>query len=355
MSAVLNPTRPLIKSPLIKSVNTPLTLAIDAMGGDIGATAIVPAVLEVMAEQSDVQCILVGQQDILDQLWLQGGKPYSDRLRVHHAEQIVEMGERAQDALRKKKDSSMRVAIDLVKEGAAHACVSAGNTGALMATARFVLKTIEGIDRPAILSRIPLHDGHTHMLDLGANADCTAQHLFQFAIMGSVIAADLNEVARPRVGLLNIGAEDIKGNELVQEASKLLQKSSLNYIGFIEGNDIFGGDVDVVVTDGFTGNVALKTMEGLVSMLGSTLKTEYTRNPLRKLSALASMPVLNAVKRRFDPRKHNGASMVGLNGVVIKSHGSADSFSFAHAIRVAIVEARKGVPSQVGRLLESQV
>ncbi|HEX2585963.1 MAG TPA: phosphate acyltransferase PlsX [Steroidobacteraceae bacterium] len=336
-------------------LNTPLTLAIDAMGGDVGPSATVPAVIEVLAEQPDVQCILVGQQAILEQLWLQQGRRFSDRLRIRHAEQVVEMGERAQDALRKKKDSSMRVAIDLVKEGVAHACVSAGNTGALMATARFVLKTIEGIDRPAILTRIPAHHGHTHMLDLGANADCTAQHLLQFAIMGSVIASDLDEVAQPRVGLLNIGAEDIKGNELVQEAAKLLQKSSLNYIGFVEGNDIFSGDVDVVVTDGFTGNVALKTMEGLVSMLSSTLKTEYTRNPLRRFGALASLPVLNAVKRRFDPRQHNGASMVGLNGVVIKSHGSADAFSFANAIRVAIVEARKGVPSQVGRLLESQV
>jgi glycerol-3-phosphate acyltransferase PlsX len=350
MSAVLSPHRS-----LIKPLDTPLTLAIDAMGGDIGATAIVPAVLEVLAEQKDVQCILVGQQNVLDQLWLQQGKPFTDRLRIHHAEQVVEMGERAQDALRKKKDSSMRVAIDLVKEGVAHGCVSAGNTGALMATARFVLKTIQGIDRPAILFRIPSHHGHTHMLDLGANADCSPEHLLQFALMGSVIASDLSEVARPRVGLLNIGAEDIKGNELVQQAHKLLQNTSLNYIGFIEGNDIFGGDVDVVVTDGFTGNVALKTMEGLVSMLGSTLKTEYTRTPLRRLGALASLPVINAVKRRFDPRQHNGASMVGLNGVVIKSHGNADAFSFAHAIRVAIVEARKGVPSQVGRLLESQV
>lgn len=350
MSAVLSANRPL-HIPL----DTPLTLAIDAMGGDIGPTAIIPAVLEVLAEQKDVQCILVGQQSVVEQLWLQNGKPFSDRLRVHHAEQTVEMGERARDALRKKKDSSMRVAIDLVKAGQAHACVSAGNTGALMATARFVLKTIAGIDRPAILSRIPARHGHTHMLDLGANADCTAQHLLQFAIMGSVIATDLNEASRPRVGLLNIGVEDIKGNELVQEAAKLLQKTSLNYIGFVEGDDIFSGDVDVVVTDGFTGNVALKTMEGLVSMLGSTLKTEYTRSPLRRLSGLASLPVLNAVKRRFDPRQRNGASMVGLNGVVIKSHGHADAFAFAHAIRVAIVEARKGVPSQVGRLLETQV
>jgi len=350
MSAVLSQNQL-----LLKPLDTLLTLAIDAMGGDIGASATVPAVLEVLAEQTDLHCILVGRREVLEQLWQQHGKPFADRLHIHAAEQVVEMGERAQDALRKKKDSSMRVSIDLVKEGRAHACVSAGNTGALMATARFVLKTIQGIDRPAILFRIPSHHGHTHMLDLGANADCTPEHLLQFALMGSVVASDLDEVARPRVGLLNIGAEDIKGNDLVQQANKLLQKTSLNYIGFIEGNDIFGGDVDVVVTDGFTGNVALKTMEGLVSMLGSTLKTEYTRNPLRRFGALVSLPVLNAVKRRFDPRQHNGASMVGLNGVVIKSHGSADAFSFAHAIRVAIVEARKGVPSQVGRMLESQV
>ena len=339
---------------LSKPLST-LTLAIDAMGGDIGAVAIVPAVLEVLGEQSDVNFILVGQQDIIEPLWQQHDKSFAARFRIHHASQTVAMGERAQDALRKKKDSSMRVALNLVKEGVANACVSAGNTGALMATARFVLKTIPGIDRPAMLSRIPAHHGHTHMLDLGANADCSAQHLLQFAIMGSVVAADLNGIARPRVGLLNIGQEDIKGNELVQEAAKLLQHSALNYIGFIEGNDIFSGEVDVVVTDGFTGNVALKTMEGLVSMLGSTLKTEYTRTPLRRLSALASLPVINAVKKRFDPRQHNGASMVGLKGVVIKSHGSADAYSFAHAIRVAIVEARKGVPSQLGRLLETQV
>jgi glycerol-3-phosphate acyltransferase PlsX len=223
-----------------------------------------------------------------------------------------------------------------------------------MATARFVLKTIPGIDRPAILSRIPAHHGFTYMLDLGANADCTPEHLLQFAVMGSVVAADLHGMIRPRIGLLNIGSEATKGNELVQEAAKLLQKSTLNYIGFVEGNDIFGGDVDVVVTDGFTGNVALKTMEGVARMFGATLKSEYTRSLLRRLSALASRPVLNSIKKRFDPGQHNGASMVGLNGVVIKSHGSADALSFANAIRVAIVEARKGVPSQVSQLLQEQ-
>lgn len=325
------------------------------MGGDHGPPTAVPAVLEVLAEQPDIKFILVGQEDVVASLWAQCGRPFADRLQIQHASQVVAMGERPQDAMRKKKDSSMRVSLNLVKAGVADACVSAGNTGALMATARFVLKTIPGIDRPAILSRIPAHHGHTHMLDLGANADCSPEHLLQFAVMGCVVATDMHGMPRPRIGLLNIGSEDIKGNELVQEAAKLLQKSTLNYIGFVEGNDIFGGDVDVVVTDGFTGNVALKTMEGAARMFGATLKSEYTRSPLRRLSALASMSVLKAVKKRFDPGQHNGASMVGLNGVVIKSHGSADAASFANAIRVAIVEARKGVPSQVSQLLQEQV
>ncbi|MGD9842379.1 MAG: phosphate acyltransferase PlsX [Steroidobacteraceae bacterium] len=331
-----------------------LSIAIDAMGGDHGPPIVVPAVLAVLAEQQDVQIILVGQQETLSPLVAQGSSALTNRLRIHHATQMVTMDERPQDALRKKKDSSMRVALDLLKSGEVQACVSAGNTGALMATARFVLKTIAGIDRPAILSRIPAHHGHTYMLDLGANADCLPEHLLQFAVMGSVVATDLQGMPRPRIGLLNIGSESMKGNELVQEAAKLLQNSTLNYIGFVEGNDIFGGDVDVVVTDGFTGNVALKTMEGAARMIGATLKSEYTRNPLRRLSALASLPVLNAIKKRFDPGQHNGASMVGLNGVVIKSHGSADAESFANAIRVALVESRKGVPSQVSQLLQEQ-
>lgn len=332
-----------------------LTIAIDAMGGDHGPPTAVPAVLAVLAQQPDVSFILVGDQHILAPMLVQRRVAVSDRLRIHHAGQVVEMGEKPQDALRKKKDSSMRVALDLLKEGQADAVVSAGNTGALMATARFVLKTIAGIDRPAILARIPAHHGYTYMLDLGANVDCLPEHLLQFAVMGAVVAADLQGTVRPRIGLLNIGSEDIKGNELVQETAKLLQKSTLNYIGFVEGNDIFGGDVDVVVTDGFTGNVALKTMEGAARMIGATLKSEYTRTPLRRLSALLSLPVLKSIRKRFDPGQLNGASMVGLNGVVIKSHGSADAASFANAIHVAIVEARKGVPSQVGRLLQEQV
>lgn len=339
---------------MVKPNSSSLTIAIDAMGGDHGPSVTVPAALKLLAEQPDLSVVLVGQEPILAPLLGQRHGVFADRLRIHGATQVVEMGEKPQDALRKKKDSSMRVALDLVKEGAAQACVSAGNTGALMATARFVLKTIEGIDRPAILSRIPAHHGHTHMLDLGANADCLPEHLLQFAVMGSVVAADLHGVDRPRVGLLNIGSEDIKGNELVQQAAKLLSTSTLNYIGFVEGNDIFGGDVDVVVTDGFTGNVALKTMEGLARMMAGAIRTEYTRTPLRKLAALASTPVLRSIKQQFDPGRHNGASMVGLNGVVIKSHGSADAASFANAIHVAFIEARKGVPSQVSQLLQEQ-
>lgn len=323
------------------------------MGGDHGPTVAVPAAVAVLAEQSDLRIVLVGQEDVLKPLAARHGGSYAQRLIVHPASQVVEMDERPQEAMRKKKDSSMRVALDLVKAGEAEACVSAGNTGALMATARFVLKTIPGIDRPAILSRIPARNGHTHMLDLGANADCGPENLLQFAMMGSVVAADLQGIERPRVGLLNIGEEEIKGNELVQEANRLLVQSKLNYIGFVEGNDIFSGEVDVVVTDGFTGNVALKTMEGVASMISTTLKTEYTKNPLRRLGALASIPVLNAVKKRFDPRVYNGASMVGLAGVVIKSHGSADAYSFANAIRVGLVEARKGVPTQVSMLLQT--
>jgi glycerol-3-phosphate acyltransferase PlsX len=246
----------------------------------------------------------------------------------------------------------MRVAINLVEQGEAVACVSAGNTGALLATARFVLGMIPGIDRPAIVSTVPAVHGHTVMLDLGANPDCTEEHLVQFAVMGSVIAADLHGIVTPRVGLLNVGEEDIKGTEEIKAAHKRLQASSaINYCGFVEGDDIFSGGVDVVVTDGFTGNVSLKTMEGLARFISGVMKEEFTRDPLRKLGALAATPALNALKGRLDPRGYNGASMVGLDGVVIKSHGGADRVSFANAVRVAVTEARNGVPGQIGNLL----
>jgi glycerol-3-phosphate acyltransferase PlsX len=245
----------------------------------------------------------------------------------------------------------MRVAINLVEQGEAAACVSAGNTGALLATARFVLGMVPGIDRPAIVSAVPSATGYTVMLDLGANPDCNDDHLVQFAVMGSVIASDLHGIEHPRVGLLNVGEEDIKGTEEIKAAHKRLTGSAINYVGFVEGDKIFSGAVDVVVTDGFTGNVSLKTMEGLAKFISGAMKEEFTRNTVRKIGALAAAPTLKALKARLDPRVYNGASMVGLKGVVIKSHGGADRMSFANAVRVAVTEARNGVPVQIGELL----
>lgn len=325
------------------------------MGGDHGPSVTVPAALETLKREADLHIVLVGLREQINPLLGNGAAAFGDRIIVRDATQVVTMEEKPQDALRKKKDSSMRVAIDMVKSGEAHACVSAGNTGALMAIGRFVLKTIDGVDRPAIISRIRARHGHTHMLDLGANSECAAEHLMQFAVMGSVVAADLHGIDKPRVGILNIGEEEMKGDSVVQDAARLLSATTLNYVGFVEGNDIFSGEVDVVVTDGFTGNVALKTMEGLANMLVGALKTEYTRNPLRYIGAAASWPVLRSLRREFDPRTYNGASMVGLNGVVIKSHGGADIMSFGNAIRVGLIEAQKGVPTQIGNLLKAQM
>jgi glycerol-3-phosphate acyltransferase PlsX len=321
-----------------------LVIAVDAMSGDHGPGVAVPAALDVLAATPDLELVLVGRGDDLRPLL--GSTPPA-RCRLVEASEVVGMDERPQDALRRKKNSSMRVAINLVERGEAAACVSAGNTGALLATARFVLGMIPGIDRPAIVSAMPAAHGHTVMLDLGANPDCTADHLVQFAVMGSVIAADLHGTERPRVGLLNIGEEDIKGTEEIREAHRRLATAPVNYVGFVEGTDVFSGDVDVVVTDGFTGNVALKCMEGLARFIGTVMREEFTRSPLRKAGALAASPALNALKQRMDPGAHNGASMVGLQGVVIKSHGGANRAAFANAIRVAIEEARKGVPAQI--------
>ena len=328
-------------------MNAGLILAVDAMSGDHGAEVAVPAALDVLAATPDLELKLVGRGDVLRPL-LGGDR---ERCTVVEASEIVGMDERPQDAVRRKKDSSMRVAINLLKNGEAMACVSAGNTGALLATARFVLGMIPGVDRPAIVSAVPAAHGHTVMLDLGANPDCTADHLVQFAVMGSIIAADLHGFENPRVGLLNIGEEDIKGTDEIREAHRRLASAPINYAGFVEGDDIFSGDIDVVVTDGFTGNVALKTMEGLARFIGGAVREEFTRGGLRKMAALAATPALNALKARLDPRAYNGASMVGLAGVVIKSHGGADRTSFGNAVRVAITEARKGVPAQIGELM----
>jgi glycerol-3-phosphate acyltransferase PlsX len=335
-------------------MNPTVTIALDAMGGDHGPSVTVPAAVNVLAKHPELRLILVGRKEALEPLMKRHSR-LGDRLTLRHASEEVGSDELPSLALRGKKDSSMRVAINLVKSGEADACVSAGNTGALMATARFVLKTVNGIDRPAICALIPSHGGHTHMLDLGANADCTPEQLFQFGVMGAALASAVYSIQEPRVGLLNIGEEEIKGNEKVKEAARLLTASHINYIGFVEGNDIFSRDVDVVVTDGFVGNVSLKTMEGLAKMISQIIREEFRRTFTTKLLALAAMPVLHVVRKRLDTRHYNGASLLGLRGVVVKSHGGADSVGFASAIRIAILEVQNRVPQRIGALMEEQL
>jgi glycerol-3-phosphate acyltransferase PlsX len=274
------------------------------------------------------------------------------QLSLHHASQRVEMDDLPSQALRGKKDSSMRVAIELVKEGAAHACVSAGNTGALVATARFVLHMLPGIDRPAICSAMPTIHGHSHLLDLGANVDSSPEQLFQFGLMGVALTSAVENKENPTVALLNIGEEEIKGNDRVKQAAALMAESGLNYLGFVEGNDIYEGRVDVIVCDGFVGNVALKASEGVAHMLAHFAKEEFTRTQLTRLAAWFSRPVLKALKHRADPRRYNGASLLGLRGIVVKSHGSADELSFANAIREAMLEVQKAVLERIGKQLE---
>ncbi len=314
------------------------------MGGDHGPHVTVPAALAFQARLADVELILVGQREAVEREL--AGKPA--HARVYHASELVAMDEPPAQALRYKKDSSMRVAIDLVKSGDAHACVSAGNTGALMAISRFVLKTLPGIDRPAIATVLPnMRRTNTYVLDLGANVDCTAQHLLQFAIMGAMLVAAVEHKERPTVGLLNIGVEDIKGNEAVKQAAALLRESGLNFVGNVEGDDIYKGNVDVVVCDGFVGNVALKSSEGVAQMMATTLREEFSRTAFAKLAALIALPVLRSFRERLDPRRYNGASLLGLRGIVIKSHGSADPFAFGQALERAVEEVRNEVPQRI--------
>ena len=325
-----------------------ITVAVDCMGGDHGPPVTVPAALEFQRASGDVNLVLVGTgAAIAEELAPRGATP-GPRLRVHAASQVVGMDEPPAQALRFKKDSSMRVAINLVKSGEANACVSAGNTGALMAISRFVLKTLPGIDRPAIATVLPnMRNGYTTVLDLGANVDCTPEQLMQFGVMGAMLVAALEHKERPSVGLLNIGVEDIKGNDTVKRAADLLRDSGLNFIGNVEGDDIYKGTADVVVCDGFVGNAVLKASEGVAQMVGATLKEEFARNPFRRLAAIVSLPVLKAVKNRMDHRRYNGASLLGLRGVVIKSHGSADLYAFGQALRRAEDEVRNDVVQRI--------
>lgn len=330
-----------------------VTIAIDAMGGDHGVSVTVPAAVAYLRDHPDDTIVLVGLPDAIEGALRSAGiSGEYPNLRIHAATEVVGMDEQPQTALRGKKDSSMRVSINLVKSEEASACVSAGNTGALMATARYVLKTLPGIDRPAIASFLPTNKGQVCMLDLGANTDCTAEHLLQFAIMGSTLVTALEHKPNPTVGLLNIGSEDIKGNEVVKQTAELLRGSDLNFYGNVEGDDIFKGVTDVVVCDGFVGNVALKTAEGVAKMMGGFLKEGFSRNLFTKIAALVSLPVLKAFKHRLDHRRYNGASFLGLKGIVVKSHGSADAFAFQCAIERAAEEARGGMLQHISEHVE---
>ncbi|NDG58994.1 MAG: phosphate acyltransferase PlsX, partial [Betaproteobacteria bacterium] len=332
----------------------PITIAVDGMGGDYGLPVTLPSTIQFLSQKPEARCLLVGDEGAIRSA-IAEQKPDAallSRLEIVHASEAVGMDEPIAVAMRGKKDSSMRRSLECLLDGRAQACVSAGNTGALMALSRMLLKTMEGIDRPAIAAQIPnVRGGATMVLDLGANVDCSAEHLLQFAMMGAALSSALDQSRRPSIGLLNIGEEMIKGNDVVKQAGELLRSSSLNFVGNVEGKDIFSGTVDVVVCDGFVGNVALKTSEGLASMLSQTLREEYGRGPMSKLAALVSMPVIRRIRRRMDHRRYNGASLIGLRGIVFKSHGSADDMAFQAALARAADAVEHRLIDQIAQTL----
>jgi phosphate acyltransferase len=330
-----------------------LPVAIDVMSGDQQPREYVSGALRALHEDGKLRVLLVGDAALIDAQMRASPEAIRARAEVVTATEVVAMGDSPREAIRRKKNSSMRIAIDLVKEQRASACVSAGNTGALTAMAHFVLKTLPGVERAAIISAIPAAHGHTHMLDLGANTKATPEQLRQFAAMGAIISRDIQGRESPRIGLLNIGEEDIKGHEIVQEAHALLAASGLNYVGFVEGDDIFSGDVDVVVTDGFTGNVALKTMEGAAGLIADRMRREFNASWLDRLAGLAARPVLRRVAAGIDPARYNGACMVGLGGIVVKSHGRANGVAFSRAITTAALAARRGLTAHIATALQS--
>ena len=327
-------------------------IAVDAMGGDGGPEIIMPSVKDFLSENREVKIDVYGDEKILSKYLNLFDSDISRNLKIIHTDEKVLSEDSPSHALRHKKNSSMSMAIKSVKDKNAQACVSAGNTGALMAISRFVLGTLDGIDRPAIESMLPSLNGHTHVLDLGANIDSKAEHLYQFAVMGSALSSVLDEKENPSVGLLNVGEETIKGNTQVKEAHDLLLTSKLNYIGFVEGDDIFCGNIDVIVCDGFVGNIALKTSEGTAKFISSKLKDEFKKNIFTKISGILSMKVLSSFKKVADPRKYNGASLLGLKGIIVKSHGGADSFAFNNSLKIALKEVNKDVPSCIDKKLK---
>jgi glycerol-3-phosphate acyltransferase PlsX len=324
-----------------------ITIALDVMSGDNGPAPAILGSIKALQSIDDLRVDLVGDQDIINQALEGIDMSLRERITIIHTKEFIKMDEDILSAIRNKKQSSMRLSINRVKNNEAHACVSAGNTGALMSLSKIILKTIDGIDRPAICTSLPTKKKFMQVLDLGANIECNAQNLYQFAVMGSSVVKSLEISDNPRVGLLNIGAEEFKGRDEIKVAADLLNKSNINYVGFVEGNGMFSGDYDVIVTDGFTGNIALKSIEGVAGMIKHFIKSEYNKNLYNKLSAIVSLPVMKGVKKKMDPRVYNGASFLGLNGIVIKSHGSADDFSYSNAIQTAYYESKNNLLANI--------
>lgn len=327
-------------------------IAVDAMGGDGGPSVIMPSIKDFLSTHNDVKIEVFGDENLIHKYTNKFEESILKNIKIIHASEKVLSSDSPSHALRHKKNSSMSLAIESVKNKKTHACVSAGNTGALMAISRFILGTLDGIDRPAIETMLPSLNGHTHVLDLGANIDCKAEHLYQFAVMGSVLSMILDDKSNPSVGLLNVGEEVIKGNIQVKEAHDLLKNNNINYVGFVEGDDIFCGNIDVIVCDGFVGNIALKTSEGIAKFISSKLKDEYAKNVFTKIAGISSIKVLNSFKKVVDPRRYNGASLLGLKGIIIKSHGGADSYAFGNSLEIALKEVKKDVPSCIDKKLK---
>ena len=334
-----------------------IKVSIDASGGDFGFPVTVKAGINALGIYKDLHLHFVGDEKGIQKELNKHSiyKTFLDRISITHASEVINMDDSPSTALRHKKDSSMRVAIDLIENGTVDACVSAGNTGALMTIARFILKTIEGVDRPAIMGSIPTVNGHIHVLDLGANVDSKPETLLQFAFMGSITVQNTENIPNPTIGLLNVGVEEMKGHDRIQDTAELLKASSLNYSGFVEGDDIYKGVVDVIVCDGFEGNIALKASEGVANLFSYFLKKSFNRNLLTKIVALLAKPIMNNFKSHVDPGQYNGASLLGLKGVVVKSHGNADIDSYFQAIKEAYLEAHAKITDKISAQLTREL